>query len=256
MPPSAARDARVLIAIPAFDEAASLGAVIAEVRAIQPHYDLLVVDDGSRDGTSAIAAQHGVLTCRLPFNLGVGGAMRAAYLHAQRAGYDVVVQLDADGQHDPRHIPTLVRALAQADVVVGARFAGVGDYHVGFFRRVAMRFLSSALSRLAHTRLDDVTSGFRAAGRRAIDLYAVHYPAEYLGDTVESLVIAVRTGCTIAQVPVEMRQRKGGVPSQSATRAFGYLLRAVSALGLAMVRQWSIPDLTTRPTSEVATGQR
>lgn len=255
MPPALFRNERVLVAIPAFDEAASLGAVIAELRSVLPRCDLLVVDDGSTDGTAAIAAGLGVLTCRLPFNIGVGGAMRAAYVYAQRAGYDVVVQLDADGQHDPRYIETMVEALADADVVIGARFAGVGDYRVGFLRRAAMRLLSRVLSQLSDAQLDDVTSGFRAAGKRAIDLYAVHYPAEYLGDTVESLVIAVRTGCKITQVPVEMRPRSAGEPSQSASRAFGYLLRAFSALALAMVRQWSVPDLPTRPVVEVSAVQ-
>jgi hypothetical protein len=105
-----------------------------------------------------------------------------------------------------------------------------------------MRLLARVLSRLARRPLTDVTSGFRAAGPRCVDLFALHYPAEYLGDTVESLVIAVRTGCSVEQIPVEMRVRAAGNPSQSSFRAAVYLLRAVAALGLALVRQWPVPD--------------
>jgi glycosyltransferase involved in cell wall biosynthesis len=176
--------------------------------------------------------------CRLPFNLGVGGAMRAGYRYALRHGYDVAVQVDADGQHDPAYVPRLVARLADADLVIGARFAGEGDYPVRGPRRWAMRLLAATLSRLARTRLTDVTSGFRAANARAIEVFATHYPAEYLGDTVESLVIALRTGCTVAQEPVAMRSRTAGVASQTPVKAALYLARAVIALTLALVRRW------------------
>ena len=168
--------------------------------------------------------------------------MRAAYKYAVRFDYDAVVQIDGDGQHDPRFLESLLAALEHSDVVIGARFAGAGDFEVPKPRRAAMWMLARVLSRLSGRHLTDVTSGYRAAGRRAIAVFAVHYPSEYLGDTVESLVIAVRSGCAISQVPVEMRTRAGGSPSQSTSRAIGYLLRAVAALSLAMVRQWPMPD--------------
>lgn len=161
--------------------------------------------------------------------------------YAERNNYDVAVQVDADGQHDPSDVVRLVRALDYADVVIGARFADLGDYAVRGPRKWAMRILSSALSRFAKVRLTDTTSGFRAAGRPAIRLYARHYPAEYLGDTVESLVIALRAGYRVAQVPVEMRPRQGGVASHSPAKATVYLLRAFMALGLALFRRW--PDV-------------
>ena len=178
------------------------------------------------------------MVCRLPFNLGVGGAMRAGYRYALRGGYDVVVQVDADGQHDASYVPQLVAALADADVVVGARFAGEGAYAASGPRRWAMRVLARVLSGLAHQPLCDVTSGFRAVNRRGIRLFATHYPSEYLGDTVESLVIALRTGCRVVQVPVAMRARSTGRASQSTPRAVPYLARALVALGLALVRRW------------------
>lgn len=235
-------DERVLVAIPAYNEAASIGRVVSEIREIYPELDVLVVDDGSIDGTHARAVAAGATVCSLPFNLGVGGAMRTAYKYALRNGYRIVVQVDGDGQHDPRALPSLVEGLEAADVVIGARFAGTGDYRAPKARRAAMWLLSRVVSRIARTPLTDVTSGYRAVGHRAIALFAIHYPAEYLGDTVESLVIALRTGHRVGQVPVRMFQRQGGAPSQSTFRAAVYLMRGAVALGLALVRQW--------PTSE------
>ena len=125
-----------------------------------------------------------------------------------------------------------------ADVVIGARFAGIGSYTVRGPRRWAMKLLSTVLSRIARTTLTDTTSGFKACGRRAIALYARNYPAEYLGDTVESLVIALRTGCRVEQLPVSMRTRSAGTASQNTARSVLYLARAMVALGLALVRRW------------------
>jgi glycosyltransferase involved in cell wall biosynthesis len=237
----------VLVVVPAWNEQDAIAATIEDIRA-NAAVDVLVVDDGSSDHTAAEAVRAGAQVCQLPYNLGVGGAMRTGYRFALRHGYDVVVQIDADGQHDPRYLPTLLDELAGpgrpgADLVVGARFAGQGDYRVSFPRRLAMRLLAAVLSRLAHTRLTDVTSGYRVANRRAVEVFAGHYPAEYLGDTVESMVIALRAGCTVAQVPVQMRVRQGGVPSQTPLRAAMFLARAVVALTLALIRRW--PDVQT-----------
>jgi glycosyltransferase involved in cell wall biosynthesis len=229
---------RVLVVIPAYNEQGSVADVVREIRAVDEEYDVLVVDDGSGDDTSAAARSAGARVCRLPFNLGVGGAMRTGYRYALQRGYDAVVQVDADGQHDPSYIPELVADLAKADVVVGARFAGEGNYVTRGPRRWAMRVLARALSHLAGEQLCDVTSGFRAANRRAIRVFATHYPAEYLGDTVESLVIALRTGCRVRQRPVSMRVRTTGRASQSTPRAVLYLARAMAALVLALVRRW------------------
>jgi glycosyltransferase involved in cell wall biosynthesis len=237
---SLSADPRVLIVMPAWNEAATVGTTVRELRDAHPDYDVLVVDDGSTDATATAAAAAGAAVCPLPFNLGVGGAMRAGYRYALRHGYDAAVQVDADGQHDPAYVERLVKRLADADVVVGARFAGELCYPVRGPRRWAMWLLATVLTRLARTRLTDVTSGYRAANARAIAVFAAHYPAEYLGDTVESLVIALRTGCLVTQEPVVMRSRSGGVASQTPWRASLYLARAVVALGLALVRRWPV----------------
>ncbi len=231
-------DQRVLVVIPAWNEAGIIASTIAEIRAAPTDVDILVVDDGSGDATADVAEAAGALVARLPFNLGVGGAMRAGYRYALREDYDVVVQIDADGQHNPNYLSELVSGLSDADVVIGARFAGAGTYRASGPRRWAMWLLAKVLSRMAGVRLTDVTSGFRAANRRAVTVFADHYPAEYLGDTIESLVIALRTGCSVKQHPVEMRPRTVGQASQSPLRATLYLGRAVLALALALVRRW------------------
>jgi len=228
---------RVLIVVPAWNEAASIGDVVREIRAELPAADVLVVDDGSRDGTADLAKAAGAIVSRLRYNLGVGGAMRLGYRYARNHGYDAVVQVDADGQHDPRYVPKLLDGLAEADIVIGARFAGEGGYTVRGPRRWAMVLLSRVLSRITGTRLTDTTSGFRATNRRATELFASWYPVEYLGDTVETLVYAARRGMKVRQVPVAMRRRVAGVPSHSPMKATVYLVRAAAILVLAAVRR-------------------
>ncbi|MET3769690.1 glycosyltransferase involved in cell wall biosynthesis [Marisediminicola sp. UYEF4] len=238
---------RTLIVMPAFNEEASVGDVVREVFAKLPGANVLVVDDGSSDATTRVARDAGALVATLPFNLGVGGAMRTGFRFALDQGYTNVVQLDSDGQHDPASIPRLLDGLADADLVLGARFAGEGEYRVRGPRQWAMKVLAVSLSRTAGTPLTDTTSGFRAAGPRAVTLFARHYPAEYLGDTIEALAIAARADCVIAQVPVSMRVRSAGVPSHHPIRATVYLLRACMALAFPLVRSTSSLRLETAP---------
>lgn len=226
----------LLVILPALNEQDSVARVVQEVRAAQPTATVLVVDDGSADATAERAARAGALVMRLPFNLGVGGAMRAGYRYAHDHGFTAVVQVDADGQHDAAEIALLL-AVPDADVVVGSRFAGRGDYAVRGPRRWAMRLLSWGLSTITGTAVTDPTSGFRLVRRRALALFAEHYPEEYLGDTVEALVIAHRAGLTITQVPVVMRTRDTGTASTDAVRSAVYLLRVVVAVGLALIRR-------------------
>jgi glycosyltransferase involved in cell wall biosynthesis len=226
----------LLVVLPALNEQDGVARVVREVRAAQPDAAVLVVDDGSTDATAERAAGAGAMVMRLPFNLGVGGAMRAGYRYAHERGYAAVVQVDADGQHDAVEIAHLLE-VADADVVIGSRFAGRGAYAVRGPRRWAMRLLSVGLTSIVGTSVTDPTSGFRLVHRRAIALFAEHYPEEYLGDTVEALVIAHRAGLRITQVPVAMRVRESGVASTNPFRSAAYLLRVVVAVGLAMVRR-------------------
>ena len=227
---------KTLIVMPAFNEVASVADVVREVASTLHGITILVVDDGSSDDTTRAAREAGALVATLPFNLGVGGAMRVGFRYAIENGFDNVVQIDSDGQHDPASVPDLLAALESADLVLGARFAGEGDYRVRGPRQWAMVVLAGILSRSTRTRLTDTTSGFRASGPRTVALFAEHYPAEYLGDTIEALVIASRSGLVIRQVPVSMRPRAGGVPSHNPFRAAAYLGRAGLALVFAFIR--------------------
>lgn len=227
---------QTLIVMPAFNEQAAVGDVVREVFAKLPGVSVLVVDDGSADATTQVAREAGALVATLPFNLGVGGAMRLGFRYALENGYSNVVQVDSDGQHDPAGVPALLAKLDEFDVVMGARFAGEGDYQVRGPRAWAMKVLATILSRTAKTKLTDTTSGFKALGPRAVRLWAAHYPAEYLGDTIEALVIAARAGLRIAQVPVAMRPRAAGVPSQNFFKSATYLARAGVALVFAYMR--------------------
>jgi len=219
-----------------------VSAVIDEVGVALPGWTRLVVDDGSTDHTASVARASGAEVISLPFNLGVGGAMRLGFKYALEHGYDNVVQIDADGQHDPNQVPSMIAELSNADVVIGARFAGTGEYSARGPRKWAMVLLARVISRSARTRLTDTTSGFKASGPKAVRLFAEHYPAEYLGDTIEALVIATRAGCVVRQIPTAMRARSGGTPSHNPFKAAAYLGRATMALTFAYIG----PVRTTR----------
>ena len=218
------------MAIPAWNEEASIVDVIHKVRAHQPDADILVVDDGSTDQTATSARLAGATVISLPFNVGVGGAMRTAFLFAEREGYEAIVQVDADGQHDPADLQRVLDGLSEADIVVGTRFHPESMYFVGGPRRWAMVLLSKALSFMNKGTISDPTSGFRSAGPRAIALFAVEYPADYLGDTVGSLAIAIRKGLVVHETPVTMYFRQFGRPSKNALWSALYLGRASLAI--------------------------
>jgi glycosyltransferase involved in cell wall biosynthesis len=231
---------RVLVVMPAFNEEASVGTIVDEIRSAEPSFDILVVNDGSTDATAAVARRSGAAVLTAPFNLGVGGAMRTGFRYAKDHGYDRVVQVDADGQHDPAEIGAMLALFDDAQVpqmVIGARFAGQGDYKVPMARRLAMRLLASSLSRIAGAKLTDVTSGFRAHNAEAIALFALVYPTDYLADTVESLAVLARSGGVVRQCPAVMRPRTTGRPSQSPWKASVYLVRIMLVLGLTLIRR-------------------
>lgn len=231
-----------LVIMPAWNESEAIGNTVQEVFTFGPPCDILVVDDGSRDSTAMVAREAGATVIQLPFNMGVGGAMRTGFKYAKKHGYKRVIQVDADGQHDPRDIQAVLDGLAHADIAIGARFADKGEYVVKGPRKWAMNVLAWTISRIAGTRLTDVTSGFRAGNTKAIRQYVDHYPAEYLGDTIDSLVVAIRSGCTVHQVGVSMRERQGGAPSHDPLKAAIYLGRSGLALIFALTRKKSEPS--------------
>jgi glycosyltransferase involved in cell wall biosynthesis len=218
---------RPLVVVPAYNEQSNVGDVVQEVRA--EGYDVLVVDDGSEDGTAAAAAACGATVVRLPLNLGVGGALRCGFRFAVSHGYDVVVQCDGDGQHPAQQVAVLLDAMREheADMVVGSRFRSDEGYALGGSRRLAMRLLSLIGSRAAGRPMTDTTSGFRAIRQPLLGAYARTYPSQYLGDTFEALVGAGRAGYRVVEVGVRMRPRASGESSAGTGAALQYVVRAV-----------------------------
>lgn len=219
------------VIIPAFNEAEALPGTLAELRAVRPDLHVVVVDDGSADHTAAVARRAGVEVLSLPYNLGIGGALRLGFRYAVEQGYERALQFDADGQHDPGEIATILAPLdAGADLVIGSRFAGRGDYRVGRSRGVAMRVLRALAMRLAGQRFSDTSSGFRAFSRPMLERFAVEYPIEYL-DSVEALVFACRAGYEVREVPVTMRPRAAGTASNRRFRLLYHYVRLLVVLG-------------------------
>ncbi len=212
---SSRRAAGTLVIVPAYDEEDALPATLAELRRAQPSVQVAVVDDGSRDRTTAVAREEGAHVVCLPFNLGVGGAVRAGLRYAAEGEFACAVVVDADGQHDADGISALVAAVDDgADLVIGSRFAeGAPDYEVGRTRRRAMRSLARLVRMRTGQTFTDVTSGYRGFSRPAIEVLSRQYPVEYLADTVEALLMIHDLGGRIVEVPVRMRPRAGGVPS-------------------------------------------
>ena len=231
---------RVLAIVPAFNEERSLPAVVVGLRRSAPDVDVCVVDDGSTDGTAAVARSLGATLLCLPVNLGIGGAVQAGYRWARDHGYDVAVQVDGDGQHDAGYLPTLVAEVAsgRADLAVGSRFAGpriAGAFRSTWSRRAGIRYLSTMLRLRCGARVSDPTSGFRAAGRRAIELFARNYPSDY--PEPESIAVAARAGLSVTEVPVRMVERLHGESSIGLGRSFYYLVKVSIALVLLPTRQ-------------------
>jgi glycosyltransferase involved in cell wall biosynthesis len=220
---------RTLVIIPAYNEEHSLPTVLKELAEQLPDFDVLVISDGSADRTASVARAAGVIVVELPFNLGIGGALRTGFAYAARQGYDRGVQFDADGQHDSEQVRCLLAALdAGADMAIGSRFAegGAAAYDVGRVRRAAMRFLRVLVRVMVGQRFTDTSSGFRAFNRSVLELFAATYPVEFM-DSVEALVLACNAGFRVDEVAVNMRGRTGGAPSTGGIKLVYYYVRLV-----------------------------
>ena len=228
----------LLVVIPAFNEEKSISTVIQDVRTHIPSATILVVDDGSQDSTAEAAKSMQVHVVSLPFNVGVGGALRTGFLYAHRNSFSQVLQVDADGQHKASEARSLLEAGHKFDIVIGSRFAeSSSNYSASVLRKSAIRWLSFVISKICKTKLTDVTSGFRLSSAAEIELFMKDYPVEYLGDTVESLVIAHKSGLSITEVPVQMSQREFGSPSQNFLKSSWYLLRATLVVFLSLIHR-------------------
>lgn len=231
------KDPKILIIIPAFNEQASIQGVLSAVKKHLPGADIVVVNDGSADSTALIAQKEGVVVLNHPYNMGIGATMQTGYKYASRKGYGIAVQVDADGQHPADQIEKLIEPVAKgrADLVVGSRFLGAGDYKPSLARGAGISIFSNVVSAIIRERVTDTTSGFRAAGRRCIDFFADHYPDDY--PEVEALVLLHKKGFSIMEVPVRMSEREGGRSSITPIRSVYYMIKVLLAIFVDLLKK-------------------
>jgi glycosyltransferase involved in cell wall biosynthesis len=225
-----------LALIPAFNEEATIVSVVDNMRLHAPEFDLLVIDDGSTDRTSDLAAAAGAPVVRHPFNLGIGGAVQSGFTYAYENGYEYMAQVDGDGQHDPTELGKLMERMEAngVDMVCGSRFIEETGYAAPRARRTGIRIFSAILSRVVGERVTDPTSGFRLFNRRAIELFAHDYPHDY--PEVEAVLMLHFHRLRMCEVPVTMYQRGGGVSSISTGKSAYYMIKVLMAIVVGLVR--------------------
>jgi glycosyltransferase involved in cell wall biosynthesis len=225
--------------VPALNEEHTVPRVIDELRAFDPGLDIVVIDDGSTDRTAEVAAVKGAIVLRLPYNLGIGGSVQTGFRYAYEHRYDIAVRVDGDGQHDPSQLGWILAPVlhGDVDVAVGSRFAAEGSdgYRSSRSRRIGIRILASAVSRIVGQRVTDPTSGFQALNRRGIALFAQDYPHDY--PEVEATVMVHRNRLRLQEVPVAMRERGGGQSSITALRSIYYMIKVLLALFVGLFRR-------------------
>ena len=235
---------RAVAIVPAFNEEGNVGGVVDEIRAHDAGFDVVVVDDGSFDRTADVAREHGARVVRLPFNLGIGGAVQTGFRFAFEQGYDLAVRVDGDGQHDPAQLDVILAPVlaGDADIAVGSRFAATDadGYRSSRSRRLGIRLLAWVVSRIVGRRVTDTTSGFQALNRKAIELFAHDYPHDY--PEVEATVMVFRHRLRSVEVPVSMRERSGGRSSITALRAVYYMAKVLLAIFVGLFRRNVVPD--------------
>jgi glycosyltransferase involved in cell wall biosynthesis len=231
---------RYLAIVPALNEVDSIAHTVQDIRRFAPEFDVLVVDDGSTDETGRAGATAGALVVRLPFNLGIGGAVQTGYIYAREHGYDVAVQLDGDGQHDAKYIPALLARLAEGagfNMVTGSRFLAAvdeGGYRSSAPRRAGIGIFARVVSIASRQRVTDPTSGFRMTDRHAIELFAGDYPHDY--PEVEAILLMHAHRLRSCEIPVQMRPRTSGRSAISKLQAAYYMVKVLLAVFVGLFR--------------------
>jgi glycosyltransferase involved in cell wall biosynthesis len=235
----------LLAIVPAYNEAGAIASTVAEIRAHAPDFDVLVIDDGSTDDTARRARDAGAVVLSHPFNLGIGGAVQSGYRYALERDYDVAVQVDGDGQHDARCIPSLLEHLRSTpglNMVTGSRFLVTDDdgYRSSASRRIGIRLFARILSLVVGRRVTDPTSGFRICDRRGIELFARDYPHDY--PEVEAVLMLHAHSLTGDEAPVRMRPRTTGTSSINATESVVYMVKVLLAIFVGLLRARPVPQ--------------
>lgn len=228
---------KILVIIPAYNEAASIETVISSVRKEIPEADIIVINDGSKDATAHIAKGFGVMVADLPYNMGIGAAMQTGYRYAALRNYDIAVQVDGDGQHPPEEIRRLIQPLVEkkADAAIGSRFLKKGEYQPSFARNIGIKIFAAIVSLITRRRLTDTTSGFRAVNKEVIKFFAGHYPEDY--PEVEAIVLLHKAGFNTMEIPVSMKTRSAGVSSITTLHAGYYMIKVLLAILIDLLKK-------------------
>lgn len=226
-----------LIIIPAYNEEANIVKTVESIERDAVGFDYIVINDCSTDRTKEICEEHGFHYVDLPINLGIGGAVQTGYKYAWENGYDMAVQVDGDGQHDPEFLELMAEYLEthQVDMVIGSRFIEKQGFQSSGMRRVGIRFFSGLIRLMTGKTITDPTSGLRMAGRNVIELFSKDYPRDY--PEPESVVAILRKGLKVTEVPVIMREREGGVSSISMKKSVYYMVKVTLAILIERIRR-------------------
>lgn len=227
-----------LIIIPAFNEEANIEKTITAIKNNAPNFDYIIINDCSTDKTKEICESFGYNIINLPINLGIGGAVQTGYKYAFQYGYDMAVQVDGDGQHDPEFLNIMADYIEKnhVDMVIGSRFIEKKGFQSSTARRMGIKFFSWLIKSLTGTTITDPTSGLRMAGRNVIALFAKDYPKDY--PEPESVVAVLRKGMTVREIPVVMHKREGGVSSISPKKSVYYMIKVTLAILIERIRKY------------------
>ena len=228
----------IIVIIPAYNEALSIGTVIEEAKRVLPSADIVVINDCSKDNSAEIAREAGALVVSLLFQMGYGTALQTGFKFAMDKGYDYLVQLDADGQHDPKDIPKLLDPVlsGSVDLVIGSRFLGKVDYRTSFSRRLGMIFFGKIASFFAGQRITDPTSGFQALNRKVFEFLASdRYPVDF--PDADVLIMLHRAGFKIAEVPVIMKSSISKKSMHSGLKPVYYIFKMLLSIFVTLLRR-------------------
>ncbi|HEP1434615.1 glycosyl transferase 2 family protein [Streptococcus pyogenes] len=219
-----------LIIIPAYNESSNIVNTIRTIESDAPDFDYIIIDDCSTDNTLAICQKQGFNVISLPINLGIGGAVQTGYRYAQRCGYDVAVQVDGDGQHNPCYLEKMVEVLVQSSVnmVIGSRFITKEGFQSSFARRIGIKYFTWLIALLTGKKITDATSGLRLIDRSLIERFANHYSDDY--PEPETVVDVLVSHFKVKEIPVVMNERQGGVSSISLTKSVYYMIKVTLAI--------------------------
>jgi glycosyltransferase involved in cell wall biosynthesis len=228
---------KILIIVPAFNEEETLRGVILGVRTFLSQADILVVNDGSTDSTANIAREEGVLMLEHPYNMGIGATMQTGFLYALRNGYDIAIQVDGDGQHNPEFLPSLIKPISEgkSNLVIGSRYLSDGGFKSTLLRKLGIKFFSSIIWILTKKRVTDPTSGFRAIDQKGLELFVNEYPSVY--PEVEALISASKKGLHFQEIPTRMRDRQGGTSSIGILSALYYMVKVTLSISIGSFRR-------------------